>query len=190
MFEFPRRANIFNIFNYTLEADGKPIKTKMTRMKGTYKNKNVIFICDIRALDIRNAIKKEIKNQNNVVSQDMTWQQEWYNIIKPITALFKFRLPWLSGKTKYLDGTIFYQVWQGKHSTETRLIPNGLIKEYDIKQLNKNSSMDLISFVKDRLGHDYRYAIDISKIKNELDWKPKTSIGVGLQKTINWYLND
>ena len=65
-----------------------------------------------------------------------------------------------------------------------------IIKEYDIKQQNKNSSVDLISFVKDRLGHDYRYAIDISKIKNELDWKPKTSIGVGLQKTINWYLND
>ena len=58
------------------------------------------------------------------------------------------------------------------------------------KQQNKNSSMGLISFVKDRLGHDYRYAIDNSKIKNELDWKPKTSIGVGLQKTINWYLND
>lgn len=34
-------TNIFNIFNYTLEADGKPIKTKMTRMKGTYKNKNI-----------------------------------------------------------------------------------------------------------------------------------------------------
>jgi len=33
-------------------------------------------------------------------------------------------------------------------------------------------------------------AIDISKIRNELDWKPKTNIGVGLQKTINWYLND
>ena len=65
-----------------------------------------------------------------------------------------------------------------------------IIKEYDIKQQNKNSSVDLISFVKDRLGHDYRYAIDISKIKNELNWKPKTNIGIGLQKTINWYLND
>ena len=65
-----------------------------------------------------------------------------------------------------------------------------IIKEYDLIQQNKNSSMDLISFVKDRLGHDYRYAIDISKIKNELDWKPKTNIGIGLQKTINWYLND
>ena len=97
----------------------------------TYKNKNVIFICDIRSRDIQNKNKKSIKNQNTIVSQDMIWQQEWYNIIKPLTALFKFRLPWLPGKTKYLDGTIFYQVWQGKHSTETRLIPNGLIKEYD-----------------------------------------------------------
>lgn len=65
-----------------------------------------------------------------------------------------------------------------------------IIKEYDLIQQNKNSSMELISFVKDRLGHDYRYAIDISKIKNELNWKPKTNIGIGLQKTINWYLND
>ncbi len=65
-----------------------------------------------------------------------------------------------------------------------------IIDEYDLLQQKNNSSIDLLSFVKDRLGHDYRYAINISKIKNELDWKPKTSIGVGLQKTINWYLND
>ena len=65
-----------------------------------------------------------------------------------------------------------------------------IIKEYDLIQQNKNSSIDLISFVEDRLGHDFRYAIDISKIKNELGWKPKTSISLGLKKTINWYLND
>ena len=65
-----------------------------------------------------------------------------------------------------------------------------IIKEYDLIQTNNNSSIDLISFVKDRPGHDYRYAIDISKIKNELGWKPKTSISLGLKKTVNWYLND
>ena len=65
-----------------------------------------------------------------------------------------------------------------------------IIKEYDLIKTNKNSSIDLISFVEDRLGHDFRYAIDISKIKNELGWKPKTSISLGLKKTINWYLND
>ena len=65
-----------------------------------------------------------------------------------------------------------------------------IIKEYDLIKTNKNSSIDLISFVEDRLGHDFRYAIDISKIKNELGWKPKTSISLGLKKTINWYIND
>ena len=65
-----------------------------------------------------------------------------------------------------------------------------IIKEYDLIQQNKNSSLDLISFVKDRLGHDYRYAVDISKIKNELGWIPKTNFIDSLKKTVNWYLND
>ena len=65
-----------------------------------------------------------------------------------------------------------------------------IIKEFDYMKQNKNSSIDLISYVDDRLGHDYRYAIDISKIKNELGWEPKTNIDKGLRKTLNWYLND
>ena len=65
-----------------------------------------------------------------------------------------------------------------------------IIKEFDDIKQNKNSSIDLISFVDDRLGHDYRYAIDIAKIKNELGWEPKTNINKGLRNTINWYLND
>ena len=65
-----------------------------------------------------------------------------------------------------------------------------IIEEYDLIQQNKNSSIDLISFVEDRLGHDFRYAIDISKINNNLGWKPKTKISLGLRKTLNWYLND
>jgi dTDP-glucose 4,6-dehydratase len=65
-----------------------------------------------------------------------------------------------------------------------------IIKEYDYLKENKNSSADLISYVDDRPGHDYRYAIDISKIKNELGWEPKTNLDKGLRKTLNWYLND
>ncbi len=57
-----------------------------------------------------------------------------------------------------------------------------IIKEFDDLQQNKNSSIDLISFIDDRPGHDYRYAIDISKIKNELGWEPKTNIKLGLKK--------
>lgn len=47
-----------------------------------------------------------------------------------------------------------------------------------------------ISFVKDRPGHDQRYAIDASKIERELGWVPKETFTSGLEKTINWYLNN
>lgn len=51
-----------------------------------------------------------------------------------------------------------------------------------------NHYSELITFVQDRLGHDFRYAIDNSKIKKELGWFPKQNFEVGLQKTIHWYL--
>ncbi|MEX0288869.1 MAG: dTDP-glucose 4,6-dehydratase [Flavobacteriaceae bacterium] len=47
---------------------------------------------------------------------------------------------------------------------------------------------ELISFVKDRLGHDYRYAIDSSKIERELGWKPSEDFSSGIRKTIEWYI--
>jgi dTDP-glucose 4,6-dehydratase len=52
------------------------------------------------------------------------------------------------------------------------------------------SSQRLINFVKDRLGHDERYAIDPKKIQQELGWKPQTSFQEGISKTIDWYLSN
>jgi dTDP-glucose 4,6-dehydratase len=52
----------------------------------------------------------------------------------------------------------------------------------------EGSSEQLITFVKDRAGHDFRYALDISKIKNELGWTPSVNFEQGLEKTVNWYL--
>ena len=49
---------------------------------------------------------------------------------------------------------------------------------------------DLITFVKDRPGHDARYAIDASKIKRELGWVPKETFETGLRKTVQWYLDN
>ena len=49
---------------------------------------------------------------------------------------------------------------------------------------------DLITFVKDRPGHDIRYAIDASKIKSELGWVPEETFETGLLKTVKWYLNN
>ncbi|MCT8555989.1 dTDP-glucose 4,6-dehydratase, partial [Glaesserella parasuis] len=49
---------------------------------------------------------------------------------------------------------------------------------------------DLISYVPDRLGHDTRYAIDSTKIREELDWKPQETFESGIRKTVEWYLNN
>ncbi len=58
------------------------------------------------------------------------------------------------------------------------------------KKLNRpaGSSEKLITFVKDRAGHDFRYALDISRIKNELGWTPSVDFEQGLEKTVDWYL--
>ncbi len=53
----------------------------------------------------------------------------------------------------------------------------------------KGTSRALIEYVKDRLGHDRRYAIDSSKLTQELGWEPKTDFELGLSNTIDWYLN-
>jgi len=49
---------------------------------------------------------------------------------------------------------------------------------------------ELITFVKDRPGHDRRYAIDFSKLKNALGWSPVESFETGIKKTIQWYLEN
>ena len=51
-------------------------------------------------------------------------------------------------------------------------------------------SEDLITYVKDRPGHDMRYAIDPTKIKNELGWYPETTFEEGIKKTVEWYLSN
>lgn len=54
----------------------------------------------------------------------------------------------------------------------------------------KGTSEKLINYVKDRAGHDLRYAIDSTKLKNELGWEPSLQFKEGISKTIDWYLNN
>ena len=70
----------------------------------------------------------------------------------------------------------------GGHNEKTNL---EVVKTI-IKELGK--SEDLIEFVTDRPGHDRRYAIDPTKIHNELGWLPTTKFNDGIKKTIEWYL--
>ena len=52
------------------------------------------------------------------------------------------------------------------------------------------TSANLITYVKDRAGHDLRYAIDSGKIQKELGWKPSLQFEEGLEKTVEWYLSN
>ena len=85
------------------------------------------------------------------------------------------------------------------------ILENGRIGEvYNIGGHNERANIDvvktilkavgkgeeLITFVKDRPGHDMRYAIDPEKIKNELGWYPETAFEDGIIRTINWYLDN
>lgn len=66
-----------------------------------------------------------------------------------------------------------------------------LLEEQDLeKPSGITNYKDLITFVKDRPGHDVRYAIDATKIERELDWTPKETFETGMRKTVKWYLEN
>ena len=60
------------------------------------------------------------------------------------------------------------------------------------KKLNREmgTSSKLITYVKDRPGHDLRYAIDASKLTAETGWRPNVTFEIGLEKTVDWYLTN
>jgi dTDP-glucose 4,6-dehydratase len=60
----------------------------------------------------------------------------------------------------------------------------------ELQPRKAGSYAELISFVKDRPGHDRRYAIDASKIRRELGWQPRETLESGLLKTLRWYLDN
>ena len=61
----------------------------------------------------------------------------------------------------------------------------------DLKpRLDGKSYKDQITYIKDRPGHDRRYAIDATKISNDLAWSPELSFEDGIKQTVNWYLNN
>ena len=81
---------------------------------------------------------------------------------------------------------------RGKKERERKNIEivNFICEYLDMVAPSKNPHKKLIRFVNDRPGHDLRYAINSSKLKNELNWKPRIQLEKGLKDTINWYINN
>jgi dTDP-glucose 4,6-dehydratase len=57
-------------------------------------------------------------------------------------------------------------------------------------RIGGESRRDLITYVQDRPGHDRRYAIDFSKLRGQLGWRPRESFVTGLRKTVSWYVEN
>ena len=84
-----------------------------------------------------------------------------------------------------------YNIGGNNEKTNIEIVKTVCSTLDEIKPRKNNSSYkELITFVEDRPGHDFRYSLDISKIKKELNWQPQETFGSGIRKTILWYLED
>ena len=78
----------------------------------------------------------------------------------------------------------------GGHNERTNIQIVKTVIEYLNENVDKEITETLIKYVEDRKGHDRRYGIDPTKIKEELGWYPETTFEVGIKKTIQWYLDN
>lgn len=126
-------------------------------------------------------IKNIINNNSLTIYGDGTNVRDWLYVEDHISAI-----DLIFHKSKIGE---IYNVGGNNEMTNNE-ITEILISKID-KKLNrpKNKSKKLIKYVKDRLGHDKRYAIDCSKLQEDLGWVPKYSFSTGIDKTIDWYLN-
>ena len=109
--------------------------------------------------------------------------RDWLFVDDHVKALIKIFTKGIPGETYNIGGHCERTNIEMVHTicdTLNKLVP----KE------NGTGYREQIIYVADRPGHDYRYAIDASKIKKELNWMPEESIESGIEKTIKWYLNN
>ena len=89
------------------------------RLRRRFRDRVVVFISDIRTSDpdVDTSSESELK-----ISSDMWAQQRWHVLMRPFRSMFKFRLPWDDGVSRYLAGDIYLPVWGPQTTTECRLV--------------------------------------------------------------------
>lgn len=91
---------------------------------------------------------------------------------------------------RVLEAGVLGEVYNiGGHNERPNIFIVRTIIDYVRDHVDAGVTDELISYVQDRKGHDRRYGIDPEKIKNDLGWYPETCFEVGIEKTIQWYLN-
>lgn len=130
---------------------------------------------------IPNTISKALLKQNIPIYGKGENVRDWLFVDDHIDAILLVAEKGVPGK-KYCIG--------GNNEKKNLDVVNKIC-EYLDKHIPQNYSYkSLIKFVKDRQGHDFRYAIDSSLIREELNWVPNYNFEKGLHKTIDWYLNN
>ncbi|MDA9707729.1 dTDP-glucose 4,6-dehydratase [Prochlorococcus sp. AH-736-K21] len=126
-------------------------------------------------------ISKCIKNEQIPIYGNGSNIRDWLFVDDHINALIEVAR----------NGRIGEKYCIGGDSEKTNLeVVSKICLIIDKKLNRRKQSSALISFVKDRLGHDKRYSIDNSKIKNELNWERLTNFDSGLEKTVDWYIDN
>ena len=127
-------------------------------------------------------ITKALKNENLPIYGDGKNIRDWLYVEDHCEAIMKILESGKPGETYNIGGNC------EKSNLE---VVDEICKILDSKNPKQNGSSysEQIKFVKDRPGHDFRYSLDIAKIENNLNWKPKESFASGLAKTVQWYLD-
>lgn len=111
--------------------------------------------------------------------------RDWLYVEDHARALYQVATEGESGETYNIGGHN-----ERKNIDVVRTICSILDKVVEQKPGNISHFADLITFVKDRPGHDLRYAIDAAKIERDLGWVPQETFESGIEKTVHWYLNN
>ncbi|SHF90050.1 dTDP-glucose 4,6-dehydratase [Salegentibacter echinorum] len=127
-------------------------------------------------------INNIIENKSLPVYGDGKYTRDWLYVLDHARAIDKVFHEGRKTETYNIGG---FNEWQ--NIALIQLLCKLMDKKLDRAE---GTSEKLISFVKDRPGHDKRYAIDASKIKRELGWEPSVNFEEGLEKTITWYLEN
>lgn len=124
-------------------------------------------------------IRKAISGENIPIYGDGKNIRDWLYVLDHCKGI---ELVYKKGRTSET-----YNVG-GKNEKNNLYIARTICEILDRIKPKPKSYKDQISFVTDRPGHDFRYAINASKIENELDWKAEENFESGIEKTIRWYL--
>jgi dTDP-glucose 4,6-dehydratase len=125
-------------------------------------------------------IRKAISDQNIPIYGDGQNIRDWLYVLDHCKGIELVYHKGKKGETYNIGG---------KNERNNLYIANIICEILDTISPKEISYKEQISFVKDRPGHDFRYAIDASKIENELGWNAEENFETGIHKTIQWYLN-